>query len=63
VKKLRIFFATLLMAAFALSLVNVNPVYSSSEKGKVRVLVQFTPGKAADVQKSLIAAGGESSLC
>ena len=58
-KKLRIFFATLLMAAFALSLVNVNPVYSSSEKGKVRVLVQFTPGKAADVQKSLIAAGGE----
>lgn len=59
-KKFNVFFATALIAVLIASLFNVSPAYSSnSENGKVRVLVQFMPGKAAAVEHSLLAAGGE----
>ena len=43
----------------ALSMFNVTSAYSSSDGGKVRVMVQFAPGKSADVTNSLLAAGGD----
>lgn len=58
-KKLNAVFAVALIAVLVFSLFNVNPAYSSSDEGKVRVLVQFAPGKAANVEHSLRAAGGE----
>jgi len=58
-KKLNALFAVALIAVLVFSMFNVNPAYSSSEEGKVRVLVQFAPGKASNVEHSLRAAGGE----
>jgi hypothetical protein len=58
-KKFNAVFAVAMIAVLVISLFNVNPAYSSSEEGKVRVLVQFAPGKAANVENSLRAAGGE----
>jgi subtilisin family serine protease len=58
-KKFNAVFAVALITVLVFSMFNVNPAYSSSEEGKVRVLVQFAPGKAANVENSLRAVGGE----
>ena len=51
----------MLASVFALvaSLITTVPGLSTSDEGKVRVMVQFVPGKAAQVQTALKAAGGE----
>lgn len=58
-KKINVVLALTLMAVLVISLFNVNSVYSSSNTDKVRVMVQFAPGKGAAVENSLKAAGGE----
>jgi serine protease len=51
----------MLASVFALvaSLISTVPGLSTSDEGKVRVMVQFVPGKAAQVQTALKVAGGE----
>lgn len=58
-RKVHVFFVIAMIAVFIVSTVNVSPAYASSDNGKVRVFVQFAPGKGAAVEKSLHAAGGE----
>jgi subtilisin family serine protease len=59
-RKVNLFFVSAMIVVMIVSMFNVSPVYSSnSDNGKVRVFVQFVPGKSAAVEKSLLAAGGD----